>query len=314
MRASTPEACLFFFGGFIIGALLIHWYPRNRRVTPLVSALATFDAALGDSIKKDRPEQLRAIQFIRAVMPFLHDVVAELRPTCAELAATLEFLCEMGRSSGLSEFDFAADILGISSLVADLNRPRVLNGHRFAATSSIGIEPILTLLSLKPSSISTDVAVHNSRLEFRGRVSSTVDGAMIGGALIHMSWLTDADSRSIREKAIGRGSYDAEAFVTDVDGHFTFKTNIPEPTKISVSGQLRRFLLDSSALLVYPARLHINIQATGYQQLTLNMISVHPQMLISIAIPKSVESFLLLENCGGDALINYEFRMCPNEL
>ncbi|MEU4218490.1 dioxygenase [Actinoplanes sp. NPDC026623] len=209
----------------------------------------------------------------------LHQIVRQLRPTLAEWEALVAFLTEVGQRSDdkRQEFILLSDVLGISSLVEEVN------GHAGGTPGTV-LGPFHVRAS-PPRALgdSIDETGRADLAEVRGRVSS-VDGTPLANAVVDV-WQSDdngyydVQQPGRQPEGNGRG-----LFRTDEDGSFWFRTVVPSEYPVPTDGPVGRLLAASRRHAYRPAHIHVICRAPGHEALTTHLFVAGSPYLDSDAV------------------------------
>jgi hydroxyquinol 1,2-dioxygenase len=226
----------------------------------------------------DTPDP-RLRELLAGLTAGLHRTVRELRPTLPEWAAAVAFLTEVGQRSDdkRQEFILLSDVLGISSLVEELN------GHAGGTPGTV-LGPFHVRAS-PPRALgdAIDMTGRTDLAEVRGRVLS-VDGTPLADAVVDV-WQSDDNGyydvqRPDRQpEGNGRG-----LFRTDRDGSFWFRTVIPSEYPVPTDGPVGRLLAASRRHAYRPAHIHVICEAPGHEALTTHLFVAGSPYLDSDAV------------------------------
>ena len=238
----------------------------------------------------------------------LHRAIADLGVTEAELKAAIAFMTEVGHTctAKRQEWVLLADVIGISTLVIDINRsagdgatPRTLRGPFYR-----GDAPIRRL----HDSISLDGL--GDPLTVAGRVLDA-EGAPIAGAVVE-TWQANRAGLYENQDPDRQPEFNLRGvFQTDACGHFAYRTVRPGPCRLPADGPVRRLVEALGMSTVRPAHLNFRISASGFQTLVTHVFdrddpaieedavfSVHPELLGRIEAVKD-----------GPAHLEFDFRL-----
>lgn len=194
----------------------------------------------------------------------LHNFIRETSITSEEWMTAIQFLTEAGQkcSDIRQEFILLSDVLGVSTLVDNLN-----NAKPPGATEATVLGPFFTEDAAhiqNGSSIASEGK--GDYLWVEGRILDT-KGNPISHAVID-TWETDGfglyDTQySKRDKPDCRGQLTA-----DSDGRYSFRAIVPVAYPIPSDGPVGRLVGKLGRHVFRPAHLHMMIEAPGYEKLT----------------------------------------------
>lgn len=227
----------------------------------------------------------------------LHRTVRQLRPTLSEWEAVVAFLTEVGQRSDdkRQEFILLSDVLGVSSLVEELN------GHAGGTPGTV-LGPFHVSES-PPRELgdAIDLTGRTDLAEVRGRVSS-VAGTPLADAVVDV-WQSDdhgyydVQQPGLQPEGNGRG-----LFRTAADGSFWFRTVIPSEYPVPTDGPVGKLLAVSRRHAYRPAHIHVICRAPGHETLTTHLFVAGSPYLDSDAV-FAVNEDLIVEfsEATGDA-------------
>lgn len=204
----------------------------------------------------------RTAQLLAELVRHLHAFAREVDLTEAEWMAAIEWLTATGRTCDdkRQEFILASDVLGLSTLVVQLN-------NRFSerATPATVLGPF-HIDGSPPAEFGYDMAqgIEGTPLYITGRVTDT-DGEPVPGAILDV-WQADA-----------QGAYEAQLEVDEArlrakyrareDGTYCLRTIAPLGYTIPLDGPVGE-LIDRTDISPYrPAHIHFLVEEPGYARL-----------------------------------------------
>ncbi len=206
---------------------------------------------------------VRLRQLMASLTTHLHQFVLENALTEAEFEAGISFLTAIGQATGpeTNEVVLAADLLGVSTLVAMLNNP----GATESQAALLG--PFWRAgapLCAAGDSIARDDA-HGRVLELGGTVYGD-DGQPLAGATVDV-W-----------QASPKGLYENQdpaqpemnlrgRFVTDAAGHYRLRSIVPAGYPVPTDGPCGDLLRAQQRHPYRPAHLHFMVSAPGHKVL-----------------------------------------------
>ncbi|MFJ8107855.1 dioxygenase [Streptomyces sp. NPDC096132] len=254
----------------------------------------TVTAAAVASFDNTPDPRLRACLSI--LVKHLHAAVREMEPTIEEWEQAVDFLTATGQKCDdtRQEFVLLSDVLGISSLVENIN-------HRKSpsATEATVLGPFhMTESPQRELGESIDEVAKSEPCLVTGRVVS-VDGTPLPGAGVDV-WQADEDGYydvqrpDVLPPGNGRG-----LFTTDDDGCFWFTTVVPSHYPIPTDGPVGRLLLATSRHPYRPAHIHFIATADGHLPVTTHIFVADSPYLDSDAV-FAVKSSLVRDFCHTD--------------
>lgn len=203
---------------------------------------------------------------VTSLVKHLHAFVLDVEPTAAEWQAGMAFL---ERTGGFStpdrhEFILLADMLGLTSLVDDVNQ------HGPAGMTPSSVEgPFHS--PAPPRELGAIIAEgaeweRAERAVVHGRVEDC-HGTPLPGATIDLWQADDRGRYDTQDDAQPKGNLRG-LFTTDADGRYWFRTVKPSPYPVPVDGPGGELLGAMGRHPMRPGHLHIRVEAAGYQPLT----------------------------------------------
>ncbi|GAB3714847.1 dioxygenase family protein [Nocardiopsis oceani] len=204
----------------------------------------------------------RTGQLLTALVRHLHDFAREVDLTEAEWMAAVEWLTATGRACDdkRQEFILASDVLGLSTLVVQLN-----NRFSSGATPATVLGPF-HIDGSPPAEFGHDMAqgIEGTPLYVTGRVVDT-DGQPVPGAVLDV-WQADAE-----------GAYEAQLEVDEArlrakyrarqDGTYCLRTIAPTGYTIPLDGPVGDLVKRTEISPYRPAHIHFLIEEPGYARL-----------------------------------------------
>ena len=226
----------------------------------------------------DTPDpRLRAL--LAGLTEHLHAWVRDVRPTLAEWEAAIRFLTAVGQASTgtRQEFILLSDVLGVSSLVEELN-------DRPGGTEGTVLGPFHVVASPERElGDSIDLLGGKHPAQVRGQVVGT-DGRALPGATIDV-WQCSADGfydvqqPDVQAPGNGRGFFRADAA-----GRFWFRTVVPSHYPIPTDGPVGDLLAATGRHPYRPAHIHLIVAAPGCATVTTHVFVAGSSYLGSDAV------------------------------
>ncbi|MFC0105278.1 dioxygenase family protein [Kibdelosporangium aridum] len=205
----------------------------------------------------------RTAELITALVRHLHDFAREVRLTEQEWAAAMSWLAATGRITDdkRQEFILASDVLGLSTLVVQLN-------NRFGekATPATVLGPF-HIDGSPPAQFGHDMSdgIAGTPLFVTGTVTDT-GGNPLPGAVLDV-WQADAD-----------GAYEAQLpdidearlrakYRTRQDGSYCVRTIAPRGYAIPMDGPVGALINQTDISYFRPAHIHFLIDEPGHRKL-----------------------------------------------
>ena len=201
---------------------------------------------------------------VRLITEHAFDILATLRPTPAELEATLQFLTDVGYATDTrrQEWVLLADVFGLSD--------GVIND---AAVDPPGITPS-TLLGPFYRSDAPMLALGADLCRNGQGVSLRVTGQVVGpdslplaGAVVEV-WHANAMGRYENQDPDNQPEHNLRGrFTADADGRFQFRTIRPGGYALPDDGPVGQLARRLGLSLDRPAHIHFCITAPGHRRL-----------------------------------------------
>ena len=223
----------------------------------------------------------RLRQILQVLARHLHAAVRELEPTLAEWEYAIGFLTATGQKCDPTrqEFVLLSDVLGISSLVENINHRKTPG-----ATEATVLGPFHMVESpARDLGASIDLVGKGRPCLVSGRVLS-VDGEPVPGASVDV-WQADEDGfydvqrPDVQPAGNGRG-----LFTADADGRFWFITVVPRYYPIPTDGPIGTMLLAGGRHPYRPAHIHFIAAAAGFLPVTTHIFVAGSPYLDSDAV------------------------------
>jgi protocatechuate 3,4-dioxygenase beta subunit len=223
----------------------------------------------------------RIRELLTALVSHLHAAIRETEPTIDEWEAAIAFLTATGQTctDTRQEFVLLSDVLGISSLVENLN-------HRKspAATEATVLGPFhLTASPTRELGASIDeVGVARPALVI-GSVSSP-DGTPLAGARIDVWQADDEGYYDVQRPDSQPAGNGRGLFTADHQGRFWFTTVVPSHYPIPTDGPVGRLLAATGRHPYRPAHIHFIASADGHVPVTTHIFVAGSPYLDSDAV------------------------------
>jgi hydroxyquinol 1,2-dioxygenase len=213
----------------------------------------------------DKTSNPRLKSILTELVTSLHDFVRKTDLSFEEWNTAIDFLTRTGHSctSTRQEFILLSDVLGVSMLVDAVN-----HREREGATQTTVLGPFY-VGEHKPMPHGTDISVGISGepMFVRSRVTD-LEGKPLAGVEVDV-WHADDDGFYDSQKP----SYETQGaslrarFITDRDGHFSFRTILPCSYPIPTDGPVGQLIEATSRHPMRPAHVHFLVNAPGYEPL-----------------------------------------------
>lgn len=252
--------------------------PAPEDITEDITEDTVTDAAVASFA--DAPDA-RLRELLGALVRGLHAAVREVEPTIAEWEYAVEFLTRTGQKCDdvRQEFVLLSDVLGISSLVENINHRKVAG-----ATEATVLGPFhMTVSPTRSNGDSIDEVGGREICVVTGRVLS-VSGEPITGATVDVwqadeNGFYDVQQPDVQPPGNGRG-----LFTTDEQGRFWFRTVVPAHYPIPTDGPVGELLRATRRHPYRPAHIHFIAEAPGYVPVTTHIFVAGSPYLDSDAV------------------------------
>lgn len=204
-------------------------------------------------------------RIMAAVVPHIHDIIKELRPTREDWQALIEFLTEVGHASDerRQEWVLLSDLIGASALVEEINSrrpkgatPNTIRGPFFRSDAPARAPGA----NLSLDGIGEPLAV-------TGRVTD-LDGLPVAGAEV-VTWQANAHGFYENQQPDMQPEHNLRGvFRTDADGSFHYCTIVPSGYGVPDDGPVGHLLARAGYPLHRPAHLHFLVRAKGFETIT----------------------------------------------
>lgn len=260
----------------------------------------------------------RLRQLMASLTTHLHQFVLENRVTEAEFERAVAFLVDIGQQTGekKNEVILAADLLGVSTLVALLNNP---GGDDDAQSHAALLGPFWRANA--PVCDSGDCiareGTQGTPLEARGTVFDA-QGAPLAGAVVDV-WQAspvglyeNQDSTQPNMNLRGR-------FKTDAQGRYFFRSVRPAGYPVPTDGAGGELLRAQQRHPHRPAHLHFMVSHPGHKVLITQVFADDSEHLESDPVfgvtQRLVGRFELTERDGAPlAALNHDFHLAEGEM
>jgi hydroxyquinol 1,2-dioxygenase len=219
----------------------------------------------------------RLAELMTALVRHLHAFAREVNLTEEEWAAAMAWLTATGQLSNekRQEFILASDVLGLSTLVVQLN-----NRFTDLATPATVLGPF-HIDGSPPAGFGHDMSdnLPGTPLFITGTVTDT-DGNPVSGAILDV-WQADADGNyeaqlpDIDEARL-RAKYQARA-----DGGYCVRTIAPRGYSIPMDGPVGELIRATDISHFRPAHIHFLIDEPGFQKLITHLFQEGAEYLDS---------------------------------
>ncbi|KAA9160714.1 6-chlorohydroxyquinol-1,2-dioxygenase [Amycolatopsis acidicola] len=221
------------------------------------------DAVLA-SFEETTDPRLRA--FLRLLVPHLHDLVFEFRPTLAEWEYAIEFLTRIGQKCDdtRQEFVLLSDVLGVSMLT------ETINGQQEGTESTV-LGPFHMVASpQRKNGESIDLLGGARPCVIDATVLST-DGKPLVDAEVDVWQCTEDGFYDVQQPGIQPPGNGRGLFRTGEGGRFWFRTVVPSHYPIPQDGPVGELLKATGRHPYRPAHVHFIAKAEGHRALTTHL-------------------------------------------
>jgi catechol 1,2-dioxygenase len=268
----------------------------------------------------------RLRELLAGLTSHLHRFVIEHRVSEAEFEAAVRFLIGIGQATGekKNEVILAADLLGISTLVALLNNPcregsvesdAALLGPFWRANAPVCAagEDIA-----RGRSAGGTGAAGASALEVRGTVYGA-DGRPLAGATVDV-WQADPKGLYENQDPSQPDMNLRGRFATDDSGRYTFRSIVPAGYPVPTDGPCGELLRAQARHPFRPAHLHFMVSKPGHKVLITQVFAGGDEHLGSDPVfgvtAPLVGEFRATVDAAGQRLVRLErdFRLVAGEM
>ncbi len=202
---------------------------------------------------------------VATVTSHVHAIIQELNPSSNEFRAVLSFLTDVGHHSDSrrQEWVLLADVLGVSTLVEDLNslRPPGATPNTVAGPFYRADVPE----TANGASISRDGK--GEPLFVSGKVRM-LDGKAVAGAVVEV-WHANAQGIYENQDPDGQPEFNLRGrLTTDGEGAFRFTSVKPKGYALPDDGPVGQLMKRIGLPARRPAHLHFRVSADGCETLT----------------------------------------------
>jgi protocatechuate 3,4-dioxygenase beta subunit len=245
----------------------------------------------------------------------LHDVVGQLRPTGEELRASLDFLTEVGQAPDeqRQEWVLLADVIGVSTLVEDLNAPRPAG-----ATQQTMPGPFYRADAPElPDGADLSRDGRGERLAIRGQVRA-LRGQPVAGASVEI-WQPDGEGLQEDQDPDRQPEFNLRGRLrADAEGRFACLSVKPGPTRLPDDGPVGRLMAALGLGTDRPAHVLFRVTAPGFRPLVTHvfdredplvgrdpLFGVRPELLFPFRAPAK-------DRDGPPFRLDVTLTLCPD--
>lgn len=257
--------------------------------------------------------ETRLAHALLSVVGQLHSLVADLKPSADELRHVIEFLTEVGHSADArrQEWVLLADVIGISTLVEDINSPRP-NG---ATPNTLPGPFYRSDVPDLPNGANLSRDGKGPSLFVNGRITD-LQGQPVPQAGVEV-WHANAEGLYENQEPDLQPEFNLRGRLrADDQGNFHFLTVKPKGYHLPEDGPVGRLLNGLGLALHRPAHLHFRITAPGCQTLTTHVFdradpAIHCDALFGVK-PALLADFRPSGPSGGpDYRLDVTFVLAP---
>jgi len=239
--------------------------PSNRPALPtaLPSTPETLLPLVLQAMEGAPDARLR--QLMASLTTHLHRFVIENAVTEAEFEAAVEFLIGIGQATGptKNEVILAADLLGVSSLVAVINNPASGSSESHAAL--LGPFWRAHAPDCEPGQSIVREPIDAPTLEVSGTVHGA-DGRPLPGAVVDV-WHASPEGLYENQDTSQPEMNLRGRFTTDAQGRYRLRTVVPAGYPVPTDGPCGGLLRAQQRSAMRPAHLHFMVSGPGHRVL-----------------------------------------------
>ncbi|MDQ0395775.1 dioxygenase family protein [Labrys monachus] len=291
----------------------MHGQHDGARGDPIPEAISAQAEEFSRRLTAAGPSRLAAAA--RASVDGLHALVAQLRPSVEEFRLAIDFLTEVGHYADArrQEWVLFADVLGVSSLIEDLNSPRPAG-----ATPNTLAGPFYRS-DVPDTPLGADISRDHKGepLDVEGRIVG-LDGAGIGGATVEV-WQANSEGLYENQEPDRQPEFNLRGrFRADPQGRFGFVTVKPKGYTLPSDGPVGRLMSALGLGLERPAHIHFRVSADGFETLTTHIFDRSDAAIGRDAIfgvkPELMAEFRALPPLGGKRkyALDLDLVLCPS--
>ena len=206
----------------------------------------------------------RLAQAVLASARALHGLAETLQPSSEEFRAAIDFLTEVGHSADArrQEWVLLADVIGVSTLVEDLNAPRPAG----ATPNTLAGPFYRSDVPETPNGSDLSRDGKGEPMTVTGRIRST-QGEAVGGAWVEV-WQANAEGLYENQDPDRQPEFNLRGRIrADGQGGFSFRTVRPGSTRLPGDGPVGRVMSALGLGLARPAHVHFRVTSPGFEPL-----------------------------------------------
>jgi len=245
--------------------------------TPLPSTPETLLPLVLKAMERAPDSRLR--QLMASLTTHLHQFVIENRLTEEEFAVAVDFLIGIGQATGpkTNEVILAADLLGVSSLVAVLNNPATASSESHAAL--LGPFWRAHAPACAPGQSIVRQPIDAPVLEVCGTVHGA-DGQPVAGATVDV-WHASPNGLYENQEEAQADMNLRGRFSTDAQGLYRLRTVVPAGYPVPTDGPCGQLLQAQQRHPIRPAHLHFMVSSPGHRVLVTQVFPHDDERLTS---------------------------------
>jgi protocatechuate 3,4-dioxygenase beta subunit len=254
-------------------------------------------AQLNERLEGQRSTRLG--QAVAAGADALHGLVAGLRPSGEEFRVAIDFLTEVGHAADQrrQEWVLLADVLGVSTLVENLNAPRPPGATPNTLPGPFYRPDVPEV----PNGADLSRDGRGEPMRVTGRLRQ-LDGRPVGGALVEL-WQANAEGLYENQDPDRQPEFNLRGRLqADAEGRFEVRTVRPGRTRLPGDGPVGRLIASLGLGLERPAHLHVRVTAPGFEPLVTHVFDRDDPLVGCDPIfgvkPALLHSFRALEGGG----------------
>ncbi len=260
----------------------------------------------------------RLRQLMASLTTHLHRFVLENRVTEAEFEAAVAFLIGIGQATNdkNNEVILAADLLGVSTLVAMLNNPRDA-GTTESYAALLGPFWRARAPACAPGDSIARGGTEGVPLEVRGTVYGA-DGRPLAGAEVDV-WQASPVGLYENQDPTQPDMNLRGRFTTDAQGRYFLRSVQPAGYPVPTNGPCGGLLRAQRRHPYRPAHLHFMVSHPGHRVLVTQVFAddseqLHSDPVFGVTAPL-VGRFERTQRDGQPlALLNHDFHLCAGEM
>ncbi len=200
-----------------------------------------------------------------SIVAGIHALVSEMRPSGEELRAIIDFLTDVGHSADArrQEWVLLADVIGVSTLVEDLNAVRPAGATPNTLPGPFYRDDVPEVPS--GTDLSRDGVGEGLRVEV---LVTDLSGHPVTDAVVDV-WQANALGRYENQDCDEQPEFNLRGRLrSDAQGRVHFRSIKPRGYALPDDGPVGRLLNTLGLKLERPAHLHFRVAAPGFQVLT----------------------------------------------